>query len=112
MELATDVYRLVELLPSNERFELSAQLRRATISIPANIAEGFGYGAGSRNIHHVQIALGSNLELQTQLLLIQRLRLAAPNQVEPILNRAVEVGKMLNGSMGVSLERCIDASHA
>jgi len=104
MDLATDIYRLVEQLPSNERFALSPQLRRATVSIPSNIAEGFGYGAGRRNIQHVRIALGSNLELQTQLLLIERLRLATPNQVEPVLNRAVEVGRMLNGLIK-SLER-------
>jgi len=110
MDLATDIYRLVEALPSNERFELSAQLRRATISTPSNIAEGFGYGAGRRNIHHVRIALGSNLELQTQLLLIERLRLVSPSQLEPILNRAIEVGRMLNGLIK-SLER-YDASRA
>ena len=108
MDLATDIYRLVEQFPSNERFALSPQLRRATTSIPSNIAEGFGYGAGRRNIHHIRIALGSNLELQTQLLLVERLRLAPPNQVEPILNRAIEVGRMLNGLIK-SLER-YDAS--
>ena len=104
MQLATDIYCLVKQLPDDERYGLSQQLRRATISIPSNIAEGAGYGSSRRNIHHVRIALGSNLELQTQLMLIERLRLAQPEQVEPLLNRASELGRMLNGLIK-SLER-------
>ena len=97
MQLATDIYRLVHQLPAEERFGLSLQMRRSTISIPSNIAEGSGYGKSRRNIHHVRIALGSDLELQTQLMLIERLRLATPEQVQPVLDRASEIGRMLNG---------------
>ena len=97
MRLAADTYILAQQLPAAERFGLSLQLRRAAVSIPSNIAEGAGYGAGRRNIHHVRIALGSDLELQTQLMLIERLLLATPERVRPILDRAIEVGKMLNG---------------
>ena len=104
MQLATDIYRLVRQLPAEERFGLSLQIRRATISIPSNIAEGCGYGKSRRNIHHVRIALGSDLELQTQLMLIERLRLATPEQVQPLLDRASELGRMLNGLIK-SLER-------
>ena len=104
MQLAADIYRLVRQLPAEERFGLSLQIRRATISIPSNIAEGFGYGKSRRNIHHVRIALGSDLELQTDLILIERLRLATPDQVQPLLDRASEVGRMLNGLIK-SLER-------
>jgi four helix bundle protein len=105
MQLATDIYGLVKQLPDDERYGLSLQLRRAMVSIPSNIAEGAGYGWSSRrNIHHVRIALGSDLELQTQLMLIERLRLASPEQVQPILDRAGELGRMLNGLIK-SLER-------
>jgi len=97
MQLTTDIYRLVRQLPAEERFGLSLQIRRATISIPSNIAEGCGYGKSRRNIHHVRIALGSDLELQTHLMLIERLRLATPEQVQPLLDRASELGRMLNG---------------
>ena len=97
MGLAADIYRFALELPAEERFSLSLQLRRAAVSIPSNIAEGSGYGPSRRNVHHVRIALGSNLELQTQLLLIERLQLAKPERVQPILNRAIEVGRMLNG---------------
>jgi four helix bundle protein len=105
MQMATDIYRLVQQLPAEERFGLSLQMRRSTVSIPSNIAEGCGYGKSRRNIHHVRIALGSDLELQTQLMLVERLGLATPDQVQPVLDRAGEVGKMLNGLIK-SLERC------
>ena len=97
MGLAADIYGLAQQLPADERFGLSLQLRRAAVSIPSNIAEGSGYGPSRRNIHHVRIALGSNLELQTQLMLIERLLLATPERVKPLLDRAIEVGRMLNG---------------
>jgi four helix bundle protein len=97
MELAAEIYNLAQLLPSDERFGLALQLRRAAVSIPSNIAEGAGYGAGRRNIHHVRIALGSDLELQTQLMLVERLALAPRERVKPTLDRAIEIGMMLNG---------------
>jgi len=97
MGLAADIYRFALELPEDERFGLSLQLRRAAVSIPSNIAEGSGYGPSRRNLHHIRIALGSNLELQTQLLLVDRLLLASPERVKPLLERASEVGRMLNG---------------
>jgi four helix bundle protein len=97
MQLATDIYRLVRQLPAAEQFGLSLQMRRAAVSISSNIAEGSGYGKSRRNIHHIRIALGSDLEVQTQLVLVERLGLATPEQVRPLLDRASEIGRMLNG---------------
>ena len=97
MGLAADIYRFALELPGDERFGLALQLKRAAVSIPSNIAEGSGYGPSRRNLHHVRIALGSNLELQTQLMLTERLLLVRPERVKPLLDRACEVGKMLNG---------------
>jgi four helix bundle protein len=104
MQLATDIYRILPQLPVEERFGMSSQLRRATISIPSNIAEGYGYGKSRRNIHHLRIALGSDLELQTQLMLIERLGMATPERVQPLLGQARGIGRMLNGLIK-SLER-------
>ena len=97
MELAADVYQIATDLPIEERFGISLQLRRAAVSIPSNIAEGAGYGISRRNLHHLRIALGSDLELQTQLTLLARLQLSNLALTEPALGRATEVGKMLNG---------------
>ena len=76
--LAERAYAVCALLPNNERFELGAQIRRAAVSIPSNVAEGQRRSAlVFRN--HISIALGSLAELETQLELVQRLELAEPS---------------------------------
>jgi four helix bundle protein len=70
---------------------------RRESSIPSNIAEGSGYGTNRRYVHHLRIACGSDSEVQTQLELAERLKLAAPSEVKPILEKASRVGRMLNG---------------
>jgi len=97
MKLAEDIYPLVRQFPPDERFGLSLQLRKAGVSIPSNIAEGSGYGTNRRYVHHLRIASGSDSELQTQLELTERLKLATPAQVRPLIDRASQVGRMLNG---------------
>jgi four helix bundle protein len=97
MKLAEDIYPLVRQFPPDERFGLSLQLRKAGVSIPSNIAEGSGYGTNRRYVHHLRIANGSDSELQTQLELTERLKFATAEQVRPLIDRASQVGKMLNG---------------
>ncbi len=97
MELAQCVYKLVATFSDDERFGLSSQLRRAAVSIPSNIAEGWGYGRTGRYIHHLRIARGSESELITQLELAMRLNLAHADTIEPALVLANEVGRMLTG---------------
>lgn len=97
MKLAEDIYPLVRQFPPEERFGLSLQLRKASISIPSNIAEGSGFGTNRRYVHHLRITNGSDSELQTQLELTERLNLASPAQVRPLIDRASQVGRMLNG---------------
>jgi four helix bundle protein len=104
MELAKGVYQLATHLPADERFGIVSQLRRAAVSIPSNIAEGWGYGRTGKYVHHLRIARGSGCELNTQLELSVRLGLLRIDQVEPILNQANEVGRMLSGLIR-SLER-------
>jgi four helix bundle protein len=67
MELLVETYRIASRLPDIERYGLASQLRRAAVSIPANIAEGFGRTARGDYLHHLSIAAGSLRELQTLL---------------------------------------------
>ena len=75
MELTKQIYRVSAAMPDNERFGLTAQIRRAAVSIPSNIAEGNGRGSRTDYIRFLRIARGSLMELQTQLILAEQLNL-------------------------------------
>ena len=104
MTLAEDVYRLVASLPANERFELSAQLRRAAVSIPSNIAEGYARDSAASYAHFLRIARGSLREVETQVLLAERLKLIEEAMNNAVLSRCDRVGKLLHGLLR-SVER-------
>ena len=74
MELAEDVYLLTKKFPNDEKFGLISQLKRAVVSIPSNISEGAGRRHIKENLHFLRIALGSLNEVNTQLLLANRLK--------------------------------------
>ena len=82
-------------LPTNERYGLIAQTQRAAVSVPANLAEGHGRRHLGDKLHHISIANGSLKELETLLLLSQRLGHLTPKDIENALNLADEIGKML-----------------
>jgi four helix bundle protein len=73
MDLVVESYRLGELLPGRERFGLTAQVRRAATSIPANIAEGYGRARRGEYLNHLSIARGSLNELETHIAIARRL---------------------------------------
>ena len=95
MDLVVAAYRLVAALPSNERYELGAQIRRAAVSIPANIAEGFGRWHSKEFVHFLLIANGSLKELETHLLLAKRLDFFNSEQLNSPMALAQEIGRML-----------------
>jgi four helix bundle protein len=74
MDLVVLIYELTSLFPTEEKFGLTSQLRRASVSIPSNIAEGYGRRNKTDNAHFLSIALGSGLEVQTQIILAERLQ--------------------------------------
>jgi four helix bundle protein len=73
MELAKQVYRLTRDMPDSEKFDLTAQMRRAAVSVPSNIAEGHGRQSLAEYIRFLKMARGSLMELQTQLILAEEL---------------------------------------
>ena len=96
MELAEEVYRLVKKLPKEELFALSDQIRRAVISIPSNIAEGYERDSTKEYIHFLSIAKGSKAELETQLLLCTKIHYLDNLDIEKSISLIQEIGKMLN----------------
>ncbi|MFI5092351.1 MAG: four helix bundle protein [Candidatus Acidiferrales bacterium] len=81
--------------PLNEQYGLVSQLRRASVSIPANIAEGFGRWHAREFVRFLLIANGSVKELETHLLIATRLGLLAPKDIETSLQMAGEISKMI-----------------
>ena len=96
MDLVVHVYAATEALPRSEVYGLVSQIRRASVSIPSNIAEGKAVG-GQRYLNHLRIALGSRSELETQIELLRRLKLLDETESEALLQRSTEVGRMLAG---------------
>ncbi len=95
MEIVADVYALTTRFPKEERYGLTAQIRRAAVSVPANIAEGKArFGSGEYR-HFVSIALGSVAELQTELDIAERLRFAGAEDLAPVRRKLDSVGRML-----------------
>lgn len=92
MYLVEAVYSVVRDLPSYENFALSDQLRRAAVSIPSNIAEGQRRGSNKEIIQFGSIALGSLAEVQTQLVLVERLH---GIDTSVVLEQAGEIERML-----------------
>jgi four helix bundle protein len=96
MDLTMEIYRLVKFLPREETYALSDQLRRAVVSIPSNIAEGHGRGTDKEFVKFLWIARGSLLEVETQLIICNRLALIKVEESNFAQSLIVEVGKMLN----------------
>ena len=97
MDLAVAVYESVKLLPREELYGLSDQMRRAVVSIPSNIAEGHQRSATKDYIRFLYIAKGSLGELETQIILGERLGYFEKAKTRQLYSRCEEVGRMLSG---------------
>lgn len=95
MALARDCYLLTRTFPKQEIYGMSAQICRASASVPANIAEGTGRGSRKEYIQFLKIARGSIRELETHLLLSVDVQLAADEAVKPILKQLESVAVLL-----------------
>jgi four helix bundle protein len=95
MQLAKDCYLLTQEFPKAELYGMTGQMRRAAVSIPANIAEGSGRGSRKDYQQFLRIAQGSLRELETYLLLCPAIEMATSEQVQPLLEQQESIGKLL-----------------
>jgi four helix bundle protein len=93
--LAKDCYLLTRRFPKEELFGLTSQIRRAAASVPANIAEGYGRENTREYIRFLQIAQGSQKELETHLFLSTEVNICSADATTSLLHKADELGRML-----------------
>ncbi|WP_262248571.1 four helix bundle protein [Parapedobacter soli] len=97
VELATYIYKTVADFPSDERFGLTNQIKRAVVSIASNIAEGAGRNSDKEFVQFLGIANGSSYELQTQIIIARNLGLLDDNSTKYIEEQLDEIQKMIYG---------------
>ena len=97
MDLVVTSYEVTKQFPQTELYGLVSQIQRAVVSIPANIAEGHGREHLGDYIHHLSIANGSLMELETHFLLAERLGYLKVESLNRLLDQTAEVGRMLAG---------------
>jgi four helix bundle protein len=104
MHLAERCYRMTRRFKRDDQLVLGHEIRKSCVSIPSNIAEGFGRHHTPEYIHHLRFSNGSNNELQTQVELSKRIEIVAADEAAMLIADAEEIGRMLHGLIG-SLER-------
>ena len=95
MKLAVDCYRATKSFPRDELFGLTSQIKRASVSIAANIAEGYGRDTTPYFIQFLRVSQGSQKELETHVLLSERLEFLTPQAASLLLTDIENVGRML-----------------
>lgn len=97
IDLVVESYRITRAFPAEERYSLTAQLRRAAVSVPSNIAEGRGrFGLGGF-LYHLSVANGSLMELETQVIISERLGYVNRAPTRAVLEKSGEVRRLLAG---------------
>lgn len=95
MDLVEDIYSMAKQFPKNEVYGLTSQIKRAVVSVSSNIAEGAGRKGSKEFVQYLYISMGSLAEVETQILLAQRLKFVI--DVDHILEKIVNTRQMLNG---------------
>lgn len=104
IDLVERVYACTDSFPEEEKYGLSSQVRRATVSISANIAEGWGYSSRKQYVHFLEQARSSLLEVETHLIIAERLGYIARSTLDNVLQETTVESKMLLALMR-SLQR-------
>jgi len=97
MDLVVEIYRMTNSFPKDELYGLTSQMRRAAVSVPSNIAEGHAQGTDNHFARYLSISQGSLKELETQVLIAQRLGYVDQETTQPVLSQCDEIGKMITG---------------
>ena len=111
VDLVVESYKLARLLPQNEAFGLASQIQRAAVSIPANIAEGHGREHLGDYLHHLSVANGSLMELETHFQVGLRLSYFDQAGIDSVLKQTAELGRMLAGLIRSLKARSTDNRH-
>ena len=110
MDVAAATYALSRRFPRDELFGLTSQSRRAAASVAANIAEGYGRTSRSSYAQFLRIAQGSLKELETHLLLAERVGVAPRGSTDDLLEKTDELGRMLRSLISKVQTRPVDLS--
>lgn len=105
MDVVTDIYKTTHAFPQEELYGLTAQMRRCAVSIPSNIAEGYGRGTTHDYLRFLRIAMGSLYELQTQLQIAVNLEFVTQDDVEQLFSDTLAIEKMLSALIGKLMRR-------
>lgn len=95
MDLVVEIYRQTNNFPDKEKFSLTSQINRSAVSIVSNIAEGAGRNSNKEFNNFLGIALGSSCELETQLIIANRLNYLKEENLNSIVNAIDEIQKMI-----------------
>ena len=96
-QLCLEIYKITKEFPKDEKYGLTSQIRRAAVSIPSNIAEGYGRKTTGEYIQSLSIAYGSNCELETQILLSGDLRFVGKEDLSRLQKEIGDVERMIKG---------------
>ena len=96
MELVTDIYKVTRDYPQDELFGIVSQMRRAAVSIPSNISEGYGRLYGKETVKFLSNALGSASELETQTMISRNLGFASEDKLNILQDQISEIIRMLS----------------
>jgi four helix bundle protein len=97
MDLVTDIYRVTNTFPNQERFGLISQMQRSAVSIPSNIAEGSAKSSNKDFARFLEMSIGSSYELETELTIASKLNYMELDVFVSLQNKIVEIQKMIIG---------------
>jgi four helix bundle protein len=108
MDLVVAIYSVSERFPKRETYSLADQIRRAAVSVPSNIAEGQAHFSRKEFHHFLHHSRGSLAEVETQVMIAQRLHYVSSTDAESLLAKVSEVGRIINGLIG-SIDKSVSS---